>query len=31
MKRTFKNILPILLLLATAQLFAQEGDKKKER
>jgi len=31
MKRTFKNVLPILLLLATAQLFAQEGDKKKER
>ena len=31
MKRTFKNILPILLLLTTAQLFAQEGDKKKER
>jgi len=31
MKRTFKNILPFLLLLTTAQLFAQEGDKKKER
>jgi hypothetical protein len=31
MKRTFKNILPILLLLTTGQLFAQEGDKKKER
>jgi hypothetical protein len=31
MKRTFKNILPILLLLTSAQLFAQEGDKKKER
>ena len=32
MKRTFKNILPILLLLATSQLFAQDGDKeKKER
>jgi hypothetical protein len=31
MKRTFKNILPFLLLLTTVQLFAQEGDKKKER
>src|SRR6186997_514156 len=34
MKRTFKNILPIVLLLATVQLFAQDekGDKeKKER
>jgi len=30
MKRTFKNILPILLLLATAQLFAQEIDKEKK-
>jgi len=30
MKRTFKNILPILLLLATAQLFAQDGDKEKK-
>jgi len=31
MKRTFKNILPILLLLTTSHLFAQDGDKKKER
>ena len=34
MKRTFKNILPIVLLLATVQLFAQvekEGKEKKER
>jgi len=31
MKRAFKNILPILLLLVSAQLIAQEGDKKKER
>jgi len=31
MKRVFKNILPILLLLATAQLFAQDVEKKKER
>src|SRR6188474_3605070 len=31
MKRTFKNTLPILLLFTTVQLFAQEGDKKKER
>ena len=30
MKRTFKNILPIILLLATAQLFAQDGDKEKK-
>ena len=30
MKRTFKNILPIVLLLATAQLFAQDGDKEKK-
>ena len=31
MKRAFRNILPILLLLVSAQLIAQEGDKKKER
>ena len=32
MKRTFKNILPIVFLLATVQLFAQEDKKeKKER
>ena len=31
MKRTFKNILPFLLLFTTVHLFAQEGDKKKER
>lgn len=31
MKRIFKNILPILLLFSTVQLFSQEGDKKKER
>ena len=31
MKRTFKSILSILLLLTTVQLFSQEGDKKKER
>jgi hypothetical protein len=32
MKRTFKKILPIVLLLATAHLFAQDGDtEKKER
>ena len=34
MKRTFKNILPIVLLLATVQLFAQvdkEGKEKKEK
>lgn len=32
MKRVFKNILPILLLFATVQLFSQDGDKeKKER
>ncbi len=30
MKRTFKNILPIVLLLATSQLFAQDGDKEKK-
>jgi len=30
MKRTFKNILPIVLLLATAQLFAQDGDNEKK-
>ena len=29
MKRAFKDILPILLLLVSAQLIAQEGDKKK--
>ena len=32
MKRIFKNILPFVLLLATAQLFAQDENKeKKER
>lgn len=31
MKRTFKNIFSIVLLLTTVQLFAQEGDKKKEK
>ena len=32
MKRTFKNILPILLLIVSGQLLAQEtGEKKKER
>ena len=30
MKRTFKKILPIVLLLATAQLFAQNVDKEKK-
>ena len=30
MKRTFKKILPIVLLLATAQLFAQDGDTEKK-
>ena len=30
MKRTFKNILPIVLLLATARLFAQDGDTEKK-
>jgi hypothetical protein len=30
MKRTFKNILPIVLLLVTAQLFAQDGDNEKK-
>jgi len=30
MKRTFKKILPIVLLLATAQLFAQDGDTDKK-
>src|SRR6186997_981780 len=30
MKRTFKKILPIVLLLATAQLFAQDVDKEKK-
>jgi hypothetical protein len=30
MKRTFKTIFPILLLIATAQLFAQVGDKEKK-
>ena len=30
MKRTFKKILPIVLLLATTQLFAQDGDTEKK-
>ena len=30
MKRTFKKILPIVLLLATAHLFAQDGDTDKK-
>ena len=30
MKRTFKNILPIVLLFVTVQLFAQDGDKEKK-
>ena len=30
MKRTFKKILPIVLLLATAHLFAQYGDTEKK-
>ena len=30
MKRTFKKILPIVLLLATVQLFAQDGDTEKK-
>jgi hypothetical protein len=30
MKRTFKNIFPIVLLLGTVQLFAQDGDKEKK-
>ena len=30
MKRTFKNIFPIVLLLATSQLFAQNEDKEKK-
>src|SRR6188768_438598 len=30
MKRTFKKILPIVLLLATAQLSAQDVDKEKK-
>jgi len=31
MKRTFKKILPIVLLLTTAQLFAQDDKEKKEK
>ena len=31
MKRTFKNIFPIVLLLVSVQLFAQDGDKEKEK
>lgn len=31
MKRTFKNIFPIVLLLATAQLFAQDDKPDKEK
>jgi hypothetical protein len=31
MKRAFKIILPIVLLLTTVQLFAQEEEKEKER
>src|SRR5678810_306542 len=30
MKRTFKKILSIVLLLATARLFAQDGDTEKK-
>ena len=30
MKRTFKNIFPIVLLLTTVPLFAQDGDKEKK-
>ena len=31
MKRTFKNIFPIVLLLATVQLFAQDEKESKEK
>ena len=31
MKRTFKNIFPIVLLLITVPVFAQEDDKEKEK